>query len=90
MAAEIFVDVIGGISVNAGLVRIELISRQSVDGEASSRAELCQRLIMPVQGFIDAFAALTALAETQFSSHSSQPVMAVLDDSRPPQSPNFH
>jgi hypothetical protein len=46
MTSEIFVDVIGSIGVDAGLVRIELTARQAADGETAKRMVPRQRVIM--------------------------------------------
>ena len=83
MTAEIFMDVIGGINFSAGLVRMDLTSRDS-DGHAEVR----QRLVMPIQGFIAALASMTALAE-KLTANLPPPSPAVSADPQPPQSPNF-
>ena len=83
MTAEIFMDVIGGINFSAGLVRMDLTSRDS-DGNAEVR----QRLVMPIQGFLAALTTMTALAE-KLTAGLPQPSPAVSADAPSPQSPNF-
>ena len=84
MTAELFIDVIGGISVNAGLVRIELTARQTADGQPTDRMEVRQRVIMPIQGFLTAFATLSEMAEKLGASAGT-----VAETAKAPQSPNF-
>ncbi len=91
MTDEIYVDVIGGVGISAGLVRIDLTSRQAVTGEPNGRAETCQRVIMPIQGFLAAMVTMTELAETLTATRppAPRPESPVAAEARPPQSPNF-
>ena len=79
MAGDLFVDVVGAISISAGMVRIDLTSRQPVEGGDLGQPELRQRVVMPIQGFLSTMTSLTAFADKLLAEG------AIL----PPQSPNF-
>ncbi len=90
MVAEIFIDVFGSINVNAGLVRIELISRQPSDGEPPDRGDARQRVIMSIEGFLAAYGTLNEFADKLISSRKTRLAeVSASGDAPPPLSPNF-
>ena len=91
MAGDLFVDVVGAVGISAGMVRIDLTSRQPVEGSDAGRAELRQRVVMPIQGFLSAMVTMTALAENLLAEGKilPPPTKAAAEDTPPPRSPNF-
>ena len=93
MAGDLFVDVVGAVSISAGMVRIDLTSRQPVEGSGLGVPELRQRVVMPIQGFLSAMTSMTALAEQLLAEGKILPpppkAAATAVDVPPPQSPNF-
>ena len=93
MAGDLFVDVVGAVSISAGMVRIDLTSRQPIEGSDLGRPELRRRVVMPIQGFLSAMTSMTALAEQLLAEGKILPPppkpVAVDRDVLPPQSPNF-
>lgn len=53
MKQNIFADAIGAVHVTGNLVRFDLTSLQP--GEGQDQQEITQRLIMPLEGFVNAF-----------------------------------
>ena len=75
MAADLFVDGIGGISISAGMVRLELVS------QSPAGVDIRQRVVMPVQGFLDAYQRLGRFGATL--APAAAPAGSL------PKSPNF-
>lgn len=53
MQRDIFADTIGAVHVTGNLVRLDLMNLQP--GEGSGKKELAHRLIIPLEGFVQAF-----------------------------------
>ncbi len=57
MENEIFADGIGGIVFEGGVMRIDLMSRVPGNRDKDSKPQMAfrQRIIMPVEGFLDSY-----------------------------------
>lgn len=53
MKSDLFADGIGAVHITGNLVRFDLMSLQPGDGQ--ERQEITQRLVMPLEGFVNAF-----------------------------------
>ena len=53
MNRDVFADAIGAVHITGNLVRFDLMSLQP--GEGQGKQELTQRLIMPLEAFVNAF-----------------------------------
>lgn len=53
MKSDLFADGIGSVHITGNLVRFDLMSLQPGDGQ--ERQEFTQRLVMPLEGFVNAF-----------------------------------
>ena len=93
MAGDLFVDVVGSVGISAGMVRIDLTSRQSVEDGGLGRPETMGRVVMPIQGFLAAMTTMTAVAESLLAEGKILPPpptsIALPEDAPPPRSPNF-
>lgn len=53
MNRDLFADAIGAVHITGNLVRFDLVSLQPGDGQG--KQEMTQRLVMPLEGFVNAF-----------------------------------
>ena len=53
MSRDVFTDAIGAVHITGNLVRFDLMSLQP--GEGQGKQEMTQRLIMPLEAFVNAF-----------------------------------
>lgn len=53
MSRDLFADAIGAVHITGNLVRFDLLSLQPGDGQG--KQEMTQRLVMPLEGFVNAF-----------------------------------
>jgi len=94
MEQDVFADSIGEISVTGSVVRIDLVSLSPTERDADKKpkAVFRQRVVMPIEGFVQSFA-LMAQVMQQFEkagvvkkgeAKSGKPVADIK-----PNSPNF-
>ncbi|MEN6624392.1 MAG: hypothetical protein ABFD50_22950 [Smithella sp.] len=65
MQEEIFADGIGSIVFEGGVMRIDLISRVPGNRDKDSKPQMAfrQRIIMPVEGFLDSYKIIREILE---------------------------
>jgi hypothetical protein len=65
MKEEIFADGIGSIVFEGGVMRIDLISRIPGNRDKDSKPQMAfrQRIIMPVEGFLDSYKIIREILE---------------------------
>ena len=65
MTAELFADSLGGISITGGVVRMDLVSLSSSekDEKGQPKPVFRQRLIMPVEGFVQSFSLMAQVMQ---------------------------
>jgi hypothetical protein len=57
MVAEVFADGVGRVDFAGGVVRIELVSLEPIEG-GQNRMDVRQRVVMPIDGFIQALSTM--------------------------------
>ena len=62
MTDEVFADMVGRIDFVAGVVRMELVSMEPVEGSDQGRMQVRQRVIMPIEGFVKSLETMANLA----------------------------
>lgn len=65
MTTELFADSIGEISVTGSVVRIDLVSLSATERDENKKPKLVfrQRVVMPVEGFVQSFAVMAQVMQ---------------------------
>jgi hypothetical protein len=94
MVDEVFADGLGEITITGSTVRLDLVSLSTTDKNADGTSQLCfkQRIIMPVDAFMNAFDLMQKVAKELVDKGSvtrvADPAVQGAVTNRPP-SPNF-
>jgi hypothetical protein len=65
MSKELFADSIGALGISKGVVRIDLVTQSATEKNAKGepKEEFCQRVVMPVEGFLRTFGMMQSLMQ---------------------------
>ena len=96
MVDEVFADGLGEITITGSTVRLDLVSFSTTERNADGEPKLCfkQRIIMPVDGFMNAFDLMQKVSRELIADGAvkrvavNEPTVQGPATNRPP-SPNF-